>query len=148
MSLGERLRRLRDGWRETRGLSSADRRLFLRAWHALLVSRLEVRRRREDWTDLVSEGSEALSPPEEHVDHLVAVFERARATCPVATSCLPASLALRRFLKRHGVAARLRLGARKIGSEWSGHAWVERGGRMLGDRPELVRHFVPFHETA
>jgi hypothetical protein len=147
MSLGERVRRLGRGGRELRKLSPADRRLFLRAWEALLVARLQVRLRRVEWTDVVTEGS-APDRGAKPVEHLVAVFERARATCPLATSCLPGSLALRRFLGHYGVPARLRLGVRKIGQEWSGHAWVEQEGRMLGDRPELVRQFVLFHETA
>lgn len=146
MSLGERLRRLGRGGRELRRMSPADRRLFLRAWQALLVARLQVRLRRVDWTDVMTEGS-APDHGSERVEHLVAVFDRARATCPVATSCLPGSLALRRFLGHYGVSARLRLGMRKTGTEWFGHAWVERQGHMLGDRPELVRRFAPFHET-
>jgi Transglutaminase-like superfamily len=147
MSFGERMRRLGHAGRALRGLSRADRRLFLGAWHAVLVARIQVSLRRVDWTDALTEGS-APDRSTPSVDLLVAVFGRARATCPLATSCLPASLALRRFLGHHGIPARLRLGVRKIGPEWSGHAWVERQGRMLGDRPELVRQFVPFHETA
>jgi hypothetical protein len=147
VSLTERLRRLGAGFRRLSRLPSSDRGLFLQAWQALLVSRVQVRLGRIDWTEAVVEkpAARATQAP---IEHLLAVFEQARETCPVGACCLPRSLALRLFLERQGVGTRLRLGARKISREWSGHVWVEREGRLVGDRPELVRQFVPFHETA
>jgi hypothetical protein len=142
----ERLRRLGSGARQLRRLAPSERRLFLAAWGDLVAARLRVGVGRIDWVEVTVE--KALASPSKDPDRLVALFDVARDTLPFGVSCLPKSLALRRFLGRHGVSSRLRLGVRKIDGEWNGHAWVEREGTLVGDRPELVRQFVPFHETA
>lgn len=82
------------------------------------------------------------------MDRLVALFTQAAATSAHGAACLPRSLALRRFLGRYGIESRLRLGMRKTDEGWTGHAWVEHAGQVVGDREEFVRQFVPFHETA
>jgi hypothetical protein len=142
----ERLRRVGSGFRELRRLPSSERILFLQAWRDLAASRLRVGVGHVDWTEVMTARPEA--SPTTSPDRLVGLFVAACQSLPFGVSCLPKSLALQRFLSRQGVAARLRLGARKIGGEWSGHVWVEREGRLVGDRLELVRQFVPFHETA
>jgi transglutaminase superfamily protein len=146
VTTAERLRRLRRGLRQVSRLPYSDRTLFLLAWRSLVASRIRVRWGRVDWAEAVVEQPNG--PATREIDHLVALFDAARDTLPVGASCLPRSLALRRFLAQNGVGTRLRLGARKVGREWSGHVWVERNGRIVGDRPELVRVFVPFRETA
>jgi hypothetical protein len=142
----ERLRRLRRGFQHVGRLPSSDRMLLLQAWRSLFASRIRVRWGRVDWAEAVLESPHG--PPAPDVARLVALFDAARDTLPVGATCLPRALALRRFLAQNGVGTRLRLGARKVGREWSGHVWVERKGRIVGDRPELVRAFVPFRETA
>jgi hypothetical protein len=142
----ERLRRLGSGLRELRRLPSSEKALFLTAWWDLAATRLRVRVGRIDWTEVTVESTAAF--PSAVPERLVALFDAARDTLPFGVSCLPKSLALRRFLARRGIGTRLRLGARKISRDWSGHVWVEREGRLVGDRLELVRQFVPFRETA
>jgi hypothetical protein len=146
VTTADRLRRLHSGLRQVRRLPSSDRTLFLQAWRSLVASRIHVRWGRVDWAEAVVEQPNG--PATREIDHLVALFDAARDTLPVGATCLPRSLALRRFLALHGVGTRLRIGARRVGRDWSGHVWVEREGRIVGDRPELVGAFVPFRETA
>lgn len=62
-------------------------------------------------------------------------------------SCLPRSTALRRFLRRHGHPAELRLGLRRDNGRTLGHAWVEVEGTVVGDRADFVRSFVVLRTT-
>lgn len=62
----------------------------------------------------------------------------------VRTNCLERSLVLSWLLKRYGVAAELKVGARKEEGRFEAHAWVEACGAVLNDPNETHRHFVPF----
>jgi len=53
-------------------------------------------------------------------------------------------LALWWLLRRHGVSAELRLGARKQSNRFEAHAWVELDGAILNDSAAGDVHFVPF----
>jgi len=61
-----------------------------------------------------------------------------------ATNCLEKSLVLWWLLRRRGIAAELRIGARKELERFEAHAWVELDSRVLNDAGEEHRHFVPF----
>lgn len=52
-------------------------------------------------------------------------------------NCLRRSLALVWMLRRRGVAARMVIGVRRDNGEMAAHAWVEAGGRVVGDRPDV-----------
>ena len=148
MTAQQHLRRVAAGIRLFRQLPSADRPILLRAWRELLVYRLRVRFRCGfPARDMAFDGS-GLATSAVPVDRLVILFNQAAATSVHGTSCLPSSLALRRFLRRYGTETRLRLGTRKTEAGQAGHAWIEYDGRVIGDSEELVRQFVPFHETA
>lgn len=75
-------------------------------------------------------------------DALLAAFERALRAQPRTPGCLPRSLALRRFLTRHGHAARLALGLRKQAGVLDGHAWVEADGAIVTRDQPFVRQFL------
>ncbi len=60
------------------------------------------------------------------------------------TTCLENSLALWWLLRRHGIAAELRMGARKEASRFEAHAWVELDGAILTEAAAEDVHFVPF----
>jgi len=62
--------------------------------------------------------------------------------------CLEKSLVLRWILCRHGVDARIILGARKEDKEMQAHAWVEVDGVSLDDANDIHRPFSPFEKTA
>jgi len=59
-------------------------------------------------------------------------------------NCLERSLALWWLLRLRGLAADLRLGARKEGTRFEAHAWVELDGSALSDVGEVQIQFMPF----
>ena len=61
------------------------------------------------------------------------IFEIAARHTPLTSTCLPRSLTLWWLLRREGLEARLRLGARKHGERFQAHAWVEHGGVPIGE---------------
>jgi Transglutaminase-like superfamily len=61
-----------------------------------------------------------------------------------STNCLEQSLVLWWLLRRLGIAAALRIGARKEVGRFEAHAWVEVGGAVLNDTNAVHHHFVPF----
>jgi len=48
------------------------------------------------------------------------------------------------LLQARGIAADLRIGARKETGRFEAHAWVETGGAVLNDADGEHIHFVPF----
>ena len=61
-----------------------------------------------------------------------------------ATNCLEQSLVLCWLLRRRGIAAELRIGARKEFERFEAHAWVEVDSAVLNDTSREHQHFVPF----
>ena len=59
-------------------------------------------------------------------------------------TCLERSLALWWLLGRQGIAAELRMGARKTEEHFEAHAWVEHSGAVLNDPGELHQHYAAF----
>lgn len=57
--------------------------------------------------------------------------------------CLVRSMALTRMLDARGIrGSRIEIGVRGTGDEFAAHAWVELGGRVLGDVPQHAESFV------
>lgn len=63
-----------------------------------------------------------------------------------STNCLEQSLVLWWLLRRRGIAADLRIGARKDDQRFEAHAWVEFRGMALNSGGEDHLHFTPFEE--
>lgn len=59
-------------------------------------------------------------------------------------NCLEQSLTLWWLLHRRGIAAELRIGARKEAGRFEAHAWVEFDGAILSDAGEEHLPFIPF----
>jgi Transglutaminase-like superfamily len=59
-------------------------------------------------------------------------------------NCLQQSLALWWLLRRRGISADLRIGARKEAGRFEAHAWVELDGTILNDVAAELAPFVPF----
>ncbi len=51
----------------------------------------------------------------------------------VRARCLEQALVCQRLLARRGVAAELRIGVRRAGAGLAAHAWLEAGGRPIGE---------------
>ena len=62
----------------------------------------------------------------------------------VRPNCLQHALVLRTLLLRHGFDAAIRFGVRKNDGALEAHAWVELGGRVLDDPPDIGRQYAPF----
>jgi hypothetical protein len=78
---------------------------------------------------------------------LLAVFAFVAARTPVAHNCMHRSLALQRMLARRGTAARLCIGIGRRPNLFPGHAWLECGGTVINDDPELVARYAPLTIT-
>ncbi len=62
-------------------------------------------------------------------------------------TCLVRAIALERMLTREGVAgAVVRIGARQRAARPEMHAWIEVGGVVIGERPEVAGAFTPLHD--
>jgi len=59
-------------------------------------------------------------------------------------NCLEQSLVLWWLLRRRGIEAALRIGARKDSNRFEAHAWLELNSQVLNDASAEHRHFVPF----
>jgi hypothetical protein len=108
---------------------------WIRARHAGRIVECEV----DDAANLAGEriATRAVTPPLiVKTEHAVAI---AAALYPGRALCLERSLALYYYLRRAGVDARFRLGARP--HPFEAHAWVEYAGEPVNDFRE---HIVPF----
>jgi hypothetical protein len=61
-------------------------------------------------------------------------------------TCLTRSLVLRWWLRRYGTPSDLRIGVRLEGGELLAHAWVEKDGIPLNDRPDVVERYAAFDQ--
>jgi hypothetical protein len=84
-------------------------------------------------------GMPAVSP--ERIAALVAVASRHGL---VRGNCLSQSLTLQQLLRRAGVAAQLRIGARRAADGIEAHAWIEHEGRPLNDSADVAARYPPF----
>jgi hypothetical protein len=48
------------------------------------------------------------------------------------------------MLRREGVEGELHIGARKQGTRFEAHAWVELDGQVLNDGEEVHQHYARF----
>ncbi len=62
----------------------------------------------------------------------------------VRGNCLSRSIALCWLLRRRGIPAQLRIGARKLGDQLEAHAWVEAAGRAINDSDDVQTRYAPF----
>lgn len=59
-------------------------------------------------------------------------------------TCLEQSLTLWWLLRRQGIPAQLRIGARTTSERFEAHAWVECGGEAVNDPDGLHLHYAAF----
>lgn len=109
---------------------------------ALAATSLELRVRRFDRICARLErqpaGSSSSSAP---LAARLAAFDAARRWYPRTPMCLFDGLALARFLRGQGVAARLVFGVRL--DPFGAHCWIEHDGLLLRDRLATVQAFTP-----
>lgn len=119
--------------------------LAAEAWAEMLACRARLRFPRllgtEAWLRRELHGEAAGRSGEGSADVLLEAFRRALGASPDAASCLPRSLALRRYLARHGQPSRLGLGLKREHGRLRGHAWVEIDGRVVSGEAAFVGSF-------
>ena len=130
-------------------LTPAEWRKVATAYGYLLVAgwRLFILRQRVDtWLGKEFPDGNSLFPTE--LKHQTAVqtarWVHIAARHPFQWArCLQRSLALYLWLSRQDLQADLRIGVRKVGKAIEAHAWVEYGGEVLADDPNVSALFVP-----
>jgi hypothetical protein len=85
---------------------------------------------------------------EETARQVARIQEAAARNLFFSTNCLEQSLVLWWLLRIRGIAAELRIGARKEGNSFEAHAWVEFRGAILNSLGKEHLHFVPFEGQA
>jgi len=134
--------------RKFRHLSTFERAIVLEALLGLIVTRVGLRlfgfRR---WKNGLSRLARPRPAPEISFSKAREIARMVTATARhlfIATNCLDQSLVLWWLLRRRGIAAELRFGARKEAGPFDAHSWVELDGRVLSDTGEVDLQFVPF----
>ena len=139
-------------WRRFRRLSGFERTIALNAALAhsftLVGLRLAGFRRWKNVLDRWSRMNSNDSTPNPAADaNSVREIARLQAATarrlPFRTNCLEQSLVLCWLLRRSGISADLRIGARKEADRFEAHAWVEVAGRAVDAGNEEHLHFVP-----
>lgn len=101
----------------------------------------------------VEEGGSSLprqlgEQEEARAARIALMVERAAENGIFRPACLVRSIALTRMLDARGMhGSQLRVGVRWEGERFAAHAWVEYGGRVLGDREEHVRGYTPLSDV-
>lgn len=62
------------------------------------------------------------------------------------TTCLEESLLLWFLLRKRGIASEVRIGARKVGSGFEAHAWVECEGQPVNELEGIHQHYATFDQ--
>jgi hypothetical protein len=140
-------------WHRFWRLSGFERGVVIEATGALLVTWLGLRlagfRRWKRVLSWFGPSANAIAPlpgvSEKESAQVVARMEAAAArNLFFSTNCLEQSLVLWLLLRRLGIRAELRIGARKELDRFEAHAWVEVDSAPLNDANAEHRHFVPF----
>jgi hypothetical protein len=140
-------------WRRFWNLSAPSRRLVVEAAVALMATWIGLRvvgygrwKRVLEWfMPATVKRVNAADPVMLDSARAIARFQESAARhLFVRTNCLEQSLVLCRLLQRRGIAAEVRIGARKEEGHFEAHAWVELEGTVLNDALEQHQHFAPF----
>src|SRR5208282_3108195 len=139
-------------WRRFAYLGRSDRATVVRAAFFLTLIWVALRivgfRRSKNLLDRWS----AIPNTPEHADsgllaralHVTGLHSAAARHLFLRTNCLEQALSLYFLLRRLGLPAELRFGARKAGSRLEAHAWVVCFGVPLNEDQGEHRHFSPF----
>ncbi len=140
-------------WRSFWRLSGFERAVVLQAAlaHSITLVGLRLTGFRR-WKNLMDRWSHANSSdwtpnPASDVKSVREIAHLEAATArhlPFRTNCLEQSLVLCWLLRRRGISADLRIGARKEADRFEAHAWVEVAGCALDAGNQEHMHFVPF----
>jgi hypothetical protein len=144
---------LTEKWRRFRRLPSDERDLVLRAMVLLPLTGIGLRvmgfRRWKELIELFSLPALPLqaSKPAGQIDvtgRITRAVRSAELHGPSQPNCLKRSMVLWWLLRRKGINGELHIGARKSGSSFEAHAWVELDGQVLNDSPDVHKQYSRF----
>jgi len=125
-------------------LSFARLGLFFESWIALAIVKLRLMTAPIPLVRRSMMGSDPPLPPRPGASKdLLAGYELALRNHLWRFNCLPRSLALQLLLRRRGIDARLRIGARRVDSRLDGHAWIEVDGLPINENADVAEVFPP-----
>lgn len=104
--------------------------------------------RLERWSPDRGHATESEAEIRSRVEVSALLLRGAAAWSLFRPTCLQRSLTLWWLLRRQGVASELRLGVRLEEGRFEAHAWVERQGLVLNDRPDIAQVFAPFDTSS
>lgn len=97
-------------------------------------------------SEATAEGAEAAQPQgrvDPRAERLALAVSRAADYGIFRPLCLVRAVAINRMLERRGIkGSRIRIGVRVRGGRFLAHAWVEYGGRVVGDSEAHVGSFA------
>ena len=140
-------------WQKFWRLSGYERGIVLEAAGGLLATWLGLRlvgfRR---WKSVLAwlvpsvntDGRKQTASQRESAELIARMAAAAARNVFFGTNCLEQSLVLWWLLRRRGIDAALRIGARKDSERFEAHAWVALDSQVLNDAAAEHRHFVPF----
>jgi hypothetical protein len=140
-------------WRSFRKRPPEDRALILRATLILPLTAIGLRwfgfQRWKSWIEKFSlPGRSLQSMPMDRQNEIgmraVRAVRSVELHGPTSPNCLERSMTLWWMLRRAGVDGELHIGGRKQDGRFEAHAWVELGGQILNDGPEVHRHYARF----
>jgi Transglutaminase-like superfamily len=144
---------LREKWRRFRRLSPEERSLFLGALALLPPTMLGLRtigfRRWKNWVERFwtpkrPAGGTQRVPQLEMAKKTARAVRSAELHGPLRPNCLERSMVLWWLLRTRGMNGELHIGARMKQAQFEAHAWVELGGLVLNDSPEVHEHYSRF----
>jgi Transglutaminase-like superfamily len=140
-------------WRGFWRLSKSSRRVALEAAAALAATKAGVRLAGfRHWKGLLvrltphtPDSTTPLEPSRIETARKIARVQAAVSRHLIfCANCLEQSLVLWWILRRRGIPAELRIGARSEAGRFEAHAWVELGSAVLNDSGDAHLHFAPF----
>jgi hypothetical protein len=150
-------RSLRWRWRRWRGLNPSERRTFISALCMFPTVTLAMRAfgfgRVYAWLGRGAVAAAGVEASELAGTSTVAstgsatvaeMVQLAARNSLIHPTCLVRSLVLWRFLRTRGIESSLRIGVRMREKKMEAHAWVEGGGRVLNDSPEIGKQYAAF----
>jgi len=140
-------------WRSFWSLPGSERKVLLQALIALPSTALALRfvgfsrwqatlARLAPVDEKMSSGVAGSSL--ERAQRIARMVQAASQYSPRRGNCLEQSLVLWWLLRREGMPSALRIGVRKLESEFEAHAWVELDSVVLNDTGDVHQHYVPF----
>jgi hypothetical protein len=142
-------------WKRFRKLDAFERSIVLEATGGLLATWIGLRligfRRWERVLAVFAPPANTTGPTQgASLQESALIIARMQAAAArnlfFRTNCLVQSLVLWWLLRRRGIDAALRIGARKDSDRFEAHAWIELDSQVLNDASAEHRHFVPFEK--